>query len=100
MDTEITTPISRRKQQQQTITEPEVSVFDILKATASSTNEVLVPLTTENAKMLAKKDRLIAMLCEDYGLIPTFTTRKWDSGTTSTLVSNETVAAMLAAFTA
>ena len=96
-----TTLTNRRTQKQaEVITETEVSVFDILKATASSTNEVLVPLTTENAKMLAKKDRLIAMLCEDYGLIPTFTTRKWDSGTTSTLVSNETVAAMLATFTA
>ena len=94
-----TTPRNRKKVED-TITNAEASVFDILKATASATNEVLVPLTTENAKMLAKKDRLIAMLCEDYDITPSFTTRKWDSGTTSTLVSNETVTAMLALFTA
>ena len=74
----------------------EVNIFDLLKSTSSETSEELTALTAENAKLVAKKDRLIALFCEDYDIIPTFTSRKWDNGTTSLLVSRATVDALLA----
>ena len=78
----------------------EMDIFTLLKSTSSVNNEVLVPLTQENAKQVGKKDRIIALFCQDYGLIPTFTSRKWDNGTTSLLVSKETVDQLLAELTA
>lgn len=77
----------------------EIDIFSLLAETANANNEVLVPLTKENAKLVGKKDRLIGLFCKEYGLIPTFTSRTWDTGGTSLLISKDTVDKLLAEFT-
>jgi hypothetical protein len=77
-----------------------VNIFELLKSTSSENSEELTALTADNAKLVAKKDRLIALFCESYNITPTFVSRKWDNGSSSLLVSRATVDDLLAAFMA
>jgi len=78
---------------------PTGSIFDLLKSTANSSNEELVVLTADNAKSVAKKDRIIALLCEDYEVVPTFTAKEYN-GTKYITVSQETVTLLMNAILA
>ena len=78
---------------------PTPTISDLLRSTANSSNEELVVLTADNAKSVAKKDRIIALLCEDYGVIPTFTPKEY-SGTKYITVSQETVTLLMNAILA
>lgn len=78
---------------------PAPSIFDLLKSTANSSNEELIALTAENAKSVAKKDRIIALLCEDYEVVPTFTQKEYN-GTKYITVSQETVTSLMNAILA
>jgi FKBP-type peptidyl-prolyl cis-trans isomerase (trigger factor) len=75
------------------------SIFDLLKSTANSSNEELVVLNADNAKSVAKKDRIIALLCEDYEVVPTFTAKEYN-GTKYITVSQETVTSLMNAILA
>ena len=75
------------------------SIYDLLRTTANSSNEELVVLNADNAKSVAKKDRIIALLCEDYQVVPTFTAKEYN-GTKYITVSQETVTLLMNAILA
>jgi hypothetical protein len=78
---------------------PNPSIYDLLRTTANSSNEELVVLNADNAKSVAKKDRIIALLCEDYQVVPTFTAKEYN-GTKYITVSQETVTSLMNAILA
>ena len=80
-------------------TSKTTSIYDLLRTTANSSNEELIELNADNAKSVAKKDRIIALLCEDYQVVPTFTAKEYN-GTKYITVSQETVTLLMNAILA
>lgn len=78
----------------------EINIFELLRSTKTESSEEVVQLTADNAKLVTAKDRIIAIICEDYEVTPQFKTQKWDSGSTSILVTKATVDALLTAILA